>query len=538
TNRLKVGVVVAGATAGEARLRAEGAVPRLILGAAGADVVTVQNGGVGIGAAPAAGYMLNVGGVINATDVLRNGAPLSTSQWTNVAGGIAYTGGNVGIGDATPYARLTVDGSIGFTNAATPMLYIFESGTTNPERSVVSHSPAFPGYGLFYRDVDDRFIFRGGGTALTADLGYGRVGVGTENPNARLHVAGGSWDVGNSEGDFKVGDDTYRLKIGVALGGGGAGDVRVRAVGGTNRLMLGAGTSDTLFVTDGAVGVGTITPSHRFHVVAPDAVGLFESSTNNAYLRFYTSEGSGNRVEFCNRPGGRAAIWVAGYGDALNVNRDGTVHIPGRLTVGALTAGSKIGYVVDHFVNHTGDPVEQGDVVVLGERGAVEYWSTGNSIPIPEVDLAAELHDRRVCGIVDVVTTQRALPFADAREPQRPAKSGKGRRRKAAEEEAAPAEAAEHPLARYAAADDDDVDLRTVGPGQMGSMVTLGAFSHCKVDADIAPIQVGDLLTTSPTRGHAQKVLDPAAAMGAIVGKALAPLAKGRGKIPVMVLLQ
>ncbi len=47
-----------------------------------------------------------------------------------------------------------------------------------------------------------------------------------------------------------------------------------------------------------------------------------------------------------------------------------------------------------------------------------------------------------------------------------------------------------------------------------------------------------DLLTTSPTRGHAQKVLDPAAAMGAIVGKALAPLAKGRGRIPVMVLLQ
>jgi hypothetical protein len=55
---------------------------------------------------------------------------------------------------------------------------------------------------------------------------------------------------------------------------------------------------------------------------------------------------------------------------------------------------------------------------------------------------------------------------------------------------------------------------------------------------NIAPIEVGDLLTTSPTRGHAQKVLDKAQATGAILGKALASLSRGKGKIPVMVMLQ
>ena len=73
--------------------------------------------------------------------------------------------------------------------------------------------------------------------------------------------------------------------------------------------------------------------------------------------------------------------------------------------------------------------------------------------------------------------------------------------------------------------------------GQIGWMVTLGTFAHCKVDADIAPIKVGDLLTTSPTRGHAQKVLDPSQASGAIVGKALGSLETGKGKIPVLVTL-
>jgi hypothetical protein len=69
-------------------------------------------------------------------------------------------------------------------------------------------------------------------------------------------------------------------------------------------------------------------------------------------------------------------------------------------------------------------------------------------------------------------------------------------------------------------------------------MVTLGAFAYCKVDADLAAIAPGDLLTTSPTKGHAQKVLQPGQALGAIIGKALAALDAGKGKIPVLVMLQ
>lgn len=66
---------------------------------------------------------------------------------------------------------------------------------------------------------------------------------------------------------------------------------------------------------------------------------------------------------------------------------------------------------------------------------------------------------------------------------------------------------------------------------------------HCssilyKVDADIASIKIGDLLTTSPTKGHAQKVLEPEKAVGTIIGKAHGSLKKGKGKIPVLVMLQ
>jgi hypothetical protein len=61
---------------------------------------------------------------------------------------------------------------------------------------------------------------------------------------------------------------------------------------------------------------------------------------------------------------------------------------------------------------------------------------------------------------------------------------------------------------------------------------------YSKVDASYAPIEVGDLLTTSPTPGHAMKANDPLKAFGAVIGKALRPLAEGQGLIPILIALQ
>jgi hypothetical protein len=61
---------------------------------------------------------------------------------------------------------------------------------------------------------------------------------------------------------------------------------------------------------------------------------------------------------------------------------------------------------------------------------------------------------------------------------------------------------------------------------------------YCKADAQYGPIEVGDLLTTSQTPGHAMRALDPLKAFGAIIGKALRSLKAGHGLIPILVALQ
>lgn len=68
--------------------------------------------------------------------------------------------------------------------------------------------------------------------------------------------------------------------------------------------------------------------------------------------------------------------------------------------------------------------------------------------------------------------------------------------------------------------------------------ISLIGKAYCKVDAGYAAIEVGDMLTSSPTQGHAMKALDRKRAFGAVVGKALRPLDEGRGLIPILITLQ
>jgi hypothetical protein len=77
------------------------------------------------------------------------------------------------------------------------------------------------------------------------------------------------------------------------------------------------------------------------------------------------------------------------------------------------------------------------------------------------------------------------------------------------------------------------------GPPQNKQLpLALTGKVYCKVDAQYAPIGVGDLLTTSPTLGHAMKANDPLKAFGTVIGKALRPLLAGQGLIPILIALQ
>ncbi len=80
------------------------------------------------------------------------------------------------------------------------------------------------------------------------------------------------------------------------------------------------------------------------------------------------------------------------------------------------------------------------------------------------------------------------------------------------------------------------LDRRSSGPER--APVALVGKAYCKVDAAHSPIEVGDLLTTSTTPGHAMKASDRFQAFGSVIGKALRPIKSGKGLIPILIALQ
>ena len=78
-----------------------------------------------------------------------------------------------------------------------------------------------------------------------------------------------------------------------------------------------------------------------------------------------------------------------------------------------------------------------------------------------------------------------------------------------------------------------------LGAGQFDYDVALAGRVYCNVDTTDEPIAPGDLLTTSHRPGYAMKVTDYSRAQGAILGKAMQGLEKGKkGQILVLVTLQ
>jgi hypothetical protein len=159
---------------------------------------------------------------------------------------------------------------------------------------------------------------------------------------------------------------------------------------------------------------------------------------------------------------------------------DGDVVVAGAMSVGGtltMASGADIvlGDCAEHFPAHA--PTEPGSVVVLDGVGGV----------VPCV----EGYDPRVVGVV----------------------SGAGAYRPAV------------------------VLGRTSGDGSDVPVALLGTVS-CMVDARSGAIRAGDLLTTSTTPGHAMRVADRSRALGAVIGKALEPLAAGTGRIDVLVTLR
>jgi len=203
----------------------------------------------------------------NSVDLSSLSGGAGSSLWSENAGNIYYNSGKVGIGTSTPQTSLSIE-TDGSNWNLTDTEGDFRIGdATHRLKMSTSTGGAGAGNARIRAQGGSNRLLLGSGTDDVLTVLDQQVGIGTLDPTAPLDVAGkNNWNPNTTEADLRIGYETYRLKVGVALDGAGAGDTRIRTEGGTNRMMLGGGANDVLIITDTNVGVGTITPGASLDV--------------------------------------------------------------------------------------------------------------------------------------------------------------------------------------------------------------------------------------------------------------------------------
>lgn len=316
----------------------------------------------------------------------------------------------------------------------------------------------------------------GTGVLGESKIGPGVVGISTgEDPNER-----GVGVIGRAIGAAVVGESSSWMGVFGTTNStsGGAGVMGQSTTGG-------AGVVGESAMGPGVMGTSSGTDPNQV------GVGLFGKAVGSAIV----GESQSGFGLFARTQSGEAAVRGDHAGDGFGGFFTGHVGVTRELRVNESI------HTIMHV--HVGGNIHvKGDVQLEGADLAEEFEVEGDGFVEPgcvvvatghdAVTLGSCAYDRRVAGVVSGAGACRPGLVLDRRDAQ----------------------------------------------GGRRWPVALAGKVWCRVDADLGAIEVGDPLTSSSTPGHAMRADDPSRAFGAVLGKAVGRLTRGRGLVPILVSLQ
>jgi hypothetical protein len=384
--------------------------------------------------------------------------------------------GNVGIGTDIPFERLEVDhgnllvrGTESF-DSADEESFVFLGDNNHYIKSGWGFGVSIGTWG-----VDPAIVVR---------ETTGHVGIGTIDPQKNLSI------------------QSTRPQIALVESGGGAGVLEFHEQENQLRLQYWTdygSTWDTTMMTldgdTGRVGIGTDNPGAKLDVRS--------SSTNSDVIEAHASDGSElfNVIELYN---GDGAVHIK--------DRTGTYKIKLSSSGYSFFNGGNVG------IGDVGVPLKKlvvrGNILVKSESTGADVLELGQGLDYAEGFDVTESTDIEP-GTVLVIDSEN------------PGKLRVGQ------------SAYDSKVAGIVAGANGMGSGVRLGVGQFDYDVALAGRVYCKVDATEEAVHAGDQLTTSETPGHAMKATDYDRARGAVLGKAMESLEKGKkGKILVLETLQ
>lgn len=262
------------------------------------------------------------------------------------------------------------------------------------------------------------------------------------------------------------------------------------------RISHGARPGDVELISilqSGRVGIGLTEPRAQLHVLEAIATGL--DFRSGGAITFYPPDGFA-WFHIDNGPAG---------GRRMGRLRISHGNAPGRFEIVSITQQGNVGIGTDNPTERldvNGNVTVSGDVRLTGADCAEEFNVTAAADAGPGTVMvigddgalvaSCRAYDSRVAGVVSGAGDYRPGIVLDRQ---------------------------------------DSINTLRVPIALLGKVFV-------KADAEPAPISAGDMLTTADRKGHAMKVVDRDRGFGAVLGKALQPMAAGQGLIPVLVSLR
>ncbi len=428
--------------------------------------------------------------------------------------------GNVGIGTQAPAATLDVAGTLrvsqqGTFNAApgtSPFTVASTTRVTNLNADLLDglDSSAFltsvPNPLGLTNSVANGYVVRGTNSSFT-NLAAGVAGIHTSASSTVITSVYGVYGE-TASGNSSAGVYGRNTRTGATTGNGVFGttsaDVGIGVYGYATSSAAGASGVGVKGKTAGSAGIGVLGEA--------DGDAVYGSSVNGAGVRAYSINGgtalygertangnkgwfgglneggwaeasTGNGFVAITGSGSQSGLYCANNGGGNALYAQGKGYISGELSVAVIT------------IRGGADLAEPFDVRNVSSESPLPGMLVSIDPKNPgKLSVAHDAYDRKVAGVISganglsagMVLKSEHSPLADGEFP-----------------------------------------------------VAMTGRVWCYADASNVAIEPGDRLTTSATPGHAMRVDDETRAPGAVIGKAMTPLARGEtGLVLVLVNLQ
>lgn len=348
----------------------------------------------------------------------------------------------------------------------------------------------------------------------------GNMGIGVSAPTEKLQVDG---IIHSKTGGFKFPDGSVQTKAATGSGSGtigGNGTMNYLSKF-TNSTTLG---NSIFYESNGHIGIGTTTPGYnpngwneRCITISSPNGSAFQFARNTPYNGSFNGEVMW--INTHNTPGNDEISTIIGLTQGTSTNKGGALgfytkqnNVSGLPKLRMLI--TDIGNVCLGTETALAKLTVAGNVVLVSASTGAKILELGEGLDYAEgFDLSND--DILLPGTVLVIDPAFPGKLSRSRVPYDSRVAG-----------------------IIAGANDLKSGVR-LGGDKFDHDVALAGRVYCNVDATESAIEPGDLLTTSQNPGYAMKATDYERSRGAILGKAMGAMDKGKkGQILVLVTLQ